>query len=192
MKEFKLKDAELIKEDGKFYITAKYDVETDADIRVVEIKKVPLPLNDIPVVMEEGAEMLFFDNEPRYALPYDIFADIGYGKIRMPAMHTAQVYTETVVSQKVQELTLEEIEKKLGFKVKVVTKKKVKAIRDKVWCDKCYFAFTRKGGTCNVGHCHECDNSNLEDCYKNKISRCKCNTIAYGEPCPYFKEQETK
>ena len=122
MRKFTLKDVELVKEDGKYYITTKYDLETDYDFREVEVRKVPLPLSHVPDVREETPTILWADNNP-IVPPSHWFADLGYGNIFMGSVYTNPFYYEKVVSQKTQELTLEEIEQKLGCKVKIVTKK---------------------------------------------------------------------
>ena len=122
MRKFTLKDAELIKEDGKYYITAKYDLETDYDIREFTVERVPLPLNNEARIDHMPDEELWFDNNPRMHIYKRTIVDLGYGKIMVP--NEGRIFIkEEIIKGKTQELTLEEIEQKLGYKVKIVTKK---------------------------------------------------------------------
>lgn len=179
MRKFELKDAELIKEDGKYYLTTKYTLETDYDIRDVTVTKVPLPLNAYPDVREETPEILWADNSP-IAPPSTWYIDLGYGHIMLPGVPES-FYTEKVIKEKVQELTLAEIEKKLGHKVKVVSEKKKMPIKCDETCSKCVYDYRR---TCmRFGECTNCP---MHD-DKSKPN-CKCNTVLRGDPCPYFEE----
>lgn len=173
-----LKDVKLVEEDGKYYLTTKYDLETDTDIREVTVDRVPLPLDYRPVISEE-CEDLWSDNRC-VAMPPTHFVSIGYGKMRIPE-RKEPFYFEKVKLEKVQELTLEEIEKRLGFKVKVVSEKKVYIKgRD---CKKCRYN-CRNCGIIKHGpkHCFTCKMRNSRDF-------CKCTDINNGEPCPYFEEE---
>lgn len=80
----------------------------------------------------------------------------------------------------VKEMTLEEIEAKLGHRVKVVSKEKKNPIKGANTCRKCkYYVFGME--RCRPGNCDTCA---LRDSY----GMCKCNNLRLGEPCPYFEE----
>ena len=54
----------------------------------------------------------------------DCTIDMGFGPCMVTKGGRANVYfTETVIEEKTHEMTLDEIEKKLGYKVKIVNKK---------------------------------------------------------------------
>lgn len=76
-----------------------------------------------------------------------------------------------------KEMTLEEIEEKLGHKVKVVTEKVV-PIKNIETCEKCkYSSITHK---CATIHCNTC---------RMYSGGCKCMSIMPGSACPYFEEE---
>lgn len=91
----------------------------------------------------------------------------------------------------IKEMTLEEVEHKLGHKVKIVgmdTKKPV-GIKGKD-CERCaYYLGNSK--------CPRAGGSDKKDCEKCKtslgLSHCPCSTMYYaldGEVCPYFEVEE--
>lgn len=86
--------------------------------------------------------------------------------------------------EEVKEMTLDEIEEKLGHRVKIVSNDKYSPkarIKTDGLCKSCKYDW------CNSG----CYNVQCGDC-KIKIGPmggCPCNTIQDGEPCPYFEEE---
>lgn len=182
MEKYTLNDVQLVKEDGKHYITTKYTLETDKDIREVTVDKVPLLLNSRPIISAESNEV-FYDNKSM-PVPPIIAVDLGYGKVYMPN-NPAQFYTEKVITEKVHELTPDEIEEKLGFKVKIVNH----PIKSCETCGRCRFGVFN--GVCGTAKCEKCDRHlsrqtpRYDDLGK---TRCECSTIKFGAPCPYFKE----
>ena len=89
--------------------------------------------------------------------------------------------------EEVKEMTLEEIEKKLGHRVKVVTNEKkapIKGSGANGCCDKCRWS---------VGHsdCRAYRRCSDGCPHRGENGKCKCLTITLGDPCPYF-EEETK
>lgn len=79
----------------------------------------------------------------------------------------------------VVEMTLEDIEKKLGHKVKIVNKEEPHIICDET-CNKCVH-----------GDKNECRNIDCASCKaKYGWDGCRCTSWKEGEPCLYFKEVE--
>lgn len=175
MRDFKLLDAELVKEDGTYYITTKYRLETDYDVREVTISKVPLPLNNYPDVQRDT---LYYNNIG----VTNVKVDLGYGRIMIPDTDDP-IYIEKVIEEKVEELTIEEIEKRIGHKIKIVNKKV--PIKNRETCDKCYWRDHLAGGHCV--DCSKCKNRNVK---RPLGERCNCFQVKEGEPCPYFKEDK--
>lgn len=81
--------------------------------------------------------------------------------------------------ENVKEMTLEEIEAKLGHRVKVVSKEKKNPIKRRELCRRCKYGTGR--GICALGSCPSCVLRDCDGC-------CKCNKIPYGDLCPYFEE----
>lgn len=92
--------------DRGYYLEATYELETDADIRVVKVHDIRLPVNHISSNIE--IEHCYPGVLPRRTI------DIGFGPLDFGH------YTEEVTKQKVKEVTMEDIEKKFGCKIKIV------------------------------------------------------------------------
>lgn len=92
--------------DGMYYLAAKYRVEEEHRIKECIFPKIILPVDEYhaPLIhlstCDDGRSI-----------------DIGFGDLPVPVPPI-----EKVIEEKVQELTIEEIEKKLGYKVKIVAK----------------------------------------------------------------------
>lgn len=90
--------------------------------------------------------------------------------------------------ENIKEMTLEEIEKQLGHKVKIVnndTPKNDYPIKSEELCKSCKY---HTGGSL-CGWCKDCEDCSV--CNSERTPRCNCSTIPTGQPCPYFLE-ETK
>lgn len=100
----------LIKEGGKYYLDCTFIAEDDGRIIKAHMPRVYLPINSIFAPADWSSEV-----------------NIGYGPtVAYPDgdenLNFIPAYTETVLEEKVQEMTLAEVEKKLGYKVKIVNK----------------------------------------------------------------------
>lgn len=88
-------------------------------------------------------------------------------------------YRPLLWKEDVVEMTLEDIEKRLGFKVKIVNKEEPHIICEET-CKKCVHA-----------SCNECGQIDCDTCKaKYGWNGCKCTDWKEGEHCPYFKEVE--
>lgn len=92
-----------------------------------------------------------------------------------------------------KEMTLEEIEKKLGHRVKVISKGKEQPIKSPYLCGKCKYGAGKSG--CRGVPCSKCElmkrvPSCGASCSCHTIQSCPCHTIQTGRPCPYFVEEE--
>lgn len=114
-----LTNLELFKENGYYYLHATYQSENDREVYELDFPKLYLGyLYDNPII--------------HYGLCTTSIAepdtvDLGFGRLiaqRKDGM--TGFYTRKTIKEKTHEMTLEEIEKKLGYKVKIVTKEKKK------------------------------------------------------------------
>lgn len=112
----KLTKLELYKEDDQYFLKAEYEEITKTQKKRITIPKIVLPLYDRPII---GS-----------ASPFDhtIGVDIGFGALPfgIDLIHddpNTVYYDEEVIEEYPQKMTLEEIEKKLGYKVEIVSKK---------------------------------------------------------------------
>lgn len=117
----KLKDLELLwdPDHKEYYLRAKYEVEDDHSVREVIIPHITLPVRS--------------HSTPDFGLYYgNKLVNIGFGEmvmrpcdIEIPGHDTIKdaCYVEHTIKEKPQEMTIEEIEKKLGYKIKIVGEK---------------------------------------------------------------------
>jgi hypothetical protein len=178
-KNCKLANVELVKEGKCYYLTPTYRIEDDSKIVEETLYKIPLPLNNFSIITRE------YDDSGCHV-------DIGYGPIYIPSSRGDILSSSKVLEEKVQELTVEEIEKRLGYKVKIVDNQKIKEVPKKSIIDVC-----RK---CRFYHSHECANHpGCVDCPNRRSDAtdsilkfvgndCRCATVRSGQPCPYFEE----
>lgn len=90
-----------------FYLSAEYTYDDEYSTRKLSIPKIRL-INCF--------------QEPCFRLEGDAtYVDAGFGECRVEPDSTGKCYTMTTLKEKPQEMTLSEIEKKLGYKVKIVS-----------------------------------------------------------------------
>ena len=160
--ECKLKDLNLYKKDGKYYLSATYLVETPNAIEELYFPKLELPVTQNGVMVEHpGNEATVY---------------LGFGGLKAEKDENGVRYGRITIKEKIHEMTLEEIEKKLGYKVKVVSEKKEGAVKGRD-CDKCKFGYHND---CRFTVCKKCPN--------RVRGKCNCDRITTDQECPYFKE----
>lgn len=95
------------------YLSAKYRIEDNSSIRELNIPKIRLKINHgfVEIKHEDGSCFTPRINMGFGDLPLDHYRD-----------QVGVYFTEKVLEEKVHEMTVDEIEKKLGYKVKIVSK----------------------------------------------------------------------
>lgn len=110
-----LKDVKLVKNSYGYCLDMTYRVEDEAEIREFNIPCLRLPIfKDRFLIRNEWGDCF-----NRYT------ADVGFGEARMlggDGCECNPCYTMKTIETKTKEMTLDEIEKKLGHKVKIVNK----------------------------------------------------------------------
>lgn len=105
---FTLKKVDVVKDGHKYYLDFVYEAENDYSIREIQLKKVRLPIDTF--------------NAPSLRADLHIHGNAEYflkfGSIDLPVEGGV---IEKVIKEKTHEMTLEEIEKKLGYKIKIVS-----------------------------------------------------------------------
>ena len=110
----KLTELTLHKDSEGYYLSAKYLVEDKHSIRELDLPKIRLKVTPGHVAIQRL-------NDGPYCGHME--ADIGFGYLPLaPTGRNNAYFTETVLEEKTHKMTLEEIEKKLGYKVKIVTR----------------------------------------------------------------------
>ena len=101
---------------GGYFLSAKYMVEDKHSVRELHIPRIQLPISPSRVIIDtnigDGAML-------------EHHIDMGFG--RLPLQETYRggrhvLYTEKILEEKCTEMTLDEIENALGYKVKIVNK----------------------------------------------------------------------
>lgn len=130
IKNVKLLDKEVIEENGQLYLSLKYLYEAMDGIHELHIPRVALNIltKEIPDYRREN-NMFYGTDESYICVPghnYDLnpaTLDVinKFGEI--VTIQKAK-YVEVLVKENQVEMTIEEIEKKLGHKIKIVSKDK--------------------------------------------------------------------
>ena len=108
-----VKNAKLRQDMYGYSLDMTFTVETPEAISELHIPRLMLPISnkDITIAMERP----YYDSEI-------CTVDIGFGPCRVLIAEDGQYYTIKQIKEKTKEMTLAEIEKKLGHKVKIVNK----------------------------------------------------------------------
>jgi hypothetical protein len=102
-----LSNLKVHKDEKGFYLSAEYTYDDKYSTRKLSIPKIRL--NDVL-------------QEPCFHATSDVtYIDIGFGECRLEPDSNGRCYTMTTLKEKPQEITLSEIEKRLGYKVKIVS-----------------------------------------------------------------------
>ena len=120
-----LKDIQLFEEGGQYYLKLKYTVEDDARITEVEIPKAKIPFNKYGEPVFNSCAVLGGRGVDRMA---ECTLSTGYNcEMELCSGETTEAnhvfYTVKTISEKRKEMTISEIEKKLGHKIKIVSEK---------------------------------------------------------------------
>lgn len=118
MRDYELVDLQLHKEEltkgaVSYYLSAVYRYEDNSGIYEVTIPKIQLPIHEQPCVKRELTG---------YHYVYQTI-NIGFGDMVMLNDESGNACYKKCIKEKIHDMTLEEIEKKLGYKVRVVSEK---------------------------------------------------------------------
>lgn len=118
MEKSKLYHLELHKDKVGYYLSATYTKEDDHRISEVYLPKIRMALHQAPAV-------IVCTEEKPYSMGHITrqYVDIGFGKVLLEEGKDGYAYIERVIEEKTTEMTLAEVEKKLGYKVKIVSEK---------------------------------------------------------------------
>lgn len=108
----RLTDLKLGKDNEGYFLTAKYLSEDNHRVTEITIPKIRLPLRNYP---STECEIGVCGTHHR--------VDLGFGMLPMCLDDKLGYFIEKVIEEKVTEMTLAEVEKKLGYKVKIVSEK---------------------------------------------------------------------
>lgn len=112
-KKITIKNAKLRKDMYGYSLDMTYTIETPEEISELHIPRVMLPMSNKNIEIE--TESTCFGDSI-------CTADIGFGSCRVLNNGEGRYFTIKTIETKTKEMTLEEIEKKLGHKVKIVNK----------------------------------------------------------------------
>lgn len=110
---------ELYEEDGKYYLRLDFDYENSFGIFKGHVEKINFDLRlkevkqDITPYSSKATVTLY---KPLGTYGEEVSFDVSKTPI-------GELFNITLVKEKVQEVTMEEIEKKFGHKIKIVSKK---------------------------------------------------------------------
>jgi hypothetical protein len=105
-----LKDLQLYKEKNKYYFSALLDFEDKKGFYEISIPRIRLPISlDCAI---DYTSSIYGENL--------VEVDLGFGKLYAePFGDKNSLFTVTCLEEKVHEMTLAEIEKELGYRIKI-------------------------------------------------------------------------
>lgn len=130
-KTHKLTNIELVEDDGQYYLSVEYLIEDANRIEKLTIPRVEIPFNSkiMPELIEEYEDSPFITpmfDERMFPPRVHRCIKTGYGNTMKIAKLDGISYTVETIKEKEHEMTIEEIEKKLGYKIKIVSGDKKK------------------------------------------------------------------
>lgn len=123
MTKSKLKDLELLwdPDHKEYFLRAKYETEDEHRVTEHIIPHIVLPVTDSFEVVADTFSTW---------VKGDFTCNIGFGELQLREAYvyipsdsnpvSKACYASRVIEEKTQEMTIEEIEKKLGYKIKIV------------------------------------------------------------------------
>lgn len=119
-----LVSAELYKENDLYFLRLKYIIENDDEIIELEIPRARICLNNVPII--NGYDI---DNSYSAYLGRHYELVLGNNMYSLyPGTNSERVnnvyYTEKRSPKKSKKMTIEEIERKLGYKIAIVSEEK--------------------------------------------------------------------
>ena len=125
-----LDKAELFEENGQYYISAKYTVETDDLIKEVYVPKIKIPfMNSVSHGFDINFDHCWPDPVSIYPGPRsNAYINTGLGDLKLEygnidGSSGNYYFMEKIIEHKKRDMTVEEIEKKLGYKIRIVSEK---------------------------------------------------------------------
>lgn len=119
MKTSQLTNIELIKENGAYYLSLEYLLEDENRIEKLIVPRAKIPIdNGFCPILDHSTPTL-----SNYYCGGNTYLESGYEGVRfeLKAGPDARLFTFETIKEKEHEMTIEEIEKKLGYKVKIVS-----------------------------------------------------------------------
>lgn len=78
---------------------------------------------DIPIYFEDSPKFVSYVRRDSMFRGCDYEINLGFGDLKGFAYDRDKLVTEILIKERAEEMTIEEIERKLGYKVKIVNKK---------------------------------------------------------------------
>lgn len=116
MQRSELTKLKLYQEDGCYYLRAEYEVEDDHRLQKYTIPKISLPIRGDLVINDD-----VLDYYP--IARYHSTINLGFAELEILKGGDGYYYKCEILKEYPQKMTLEEIEKKLGYKVELVSGK---------------------------------------------------------------------
>lgn len=111
----KLKDLQLYKElNDKYYLSAVFEQEDETGFYEISVPKIDLEIDASGCYIKEDKQYVVGQ------LFHTVTVDFGGIELNArPSWEDKSFYNKKLISEKIHEMTLEEIEKELGYKIKL-------------------------------------------------------------------------
>ena len=95
----------------RWFLSVDYEVTNKYRTKLVTIPKIYLPIGMMPAFTINST--MYGNNESTI--------DLGFGKLEVWPDKNKHLFTEQIIEERAEEVTMEDIEKKFGHKVKIVS-----------------------------------------------------------------------
>jgi hypothetical protein len=100
---------------GEYSLDLTYVLDSPTMTQELHIPRIAIPLNPNNIKIKADCDCVV-------GAPVRYYADLGFGEMKLLPDKNGAAFTITTIEEKPKEMTLDEIEKKLGYKVKIVSK----------------------------------------------------------------------
>lgn len=108
-----IKDVKLVQEGDAYYLNLTYECEDEKAVSVLNIPRVELPCLNNPLI-----NVVSYDDEMHATIGFNCGTSLQIRKDQNGAL-----LSKVVIEEKTHKMTVAEIEKKLGYKIEIVSDK---------------------------------------------------------------------
>lgn len=122
--EVKMTKAEVVGfEDNRVFIHLQYTVKDDCEKKIVDFPKVGLPICTSRICLEEPPSPFTFEEPTYFAIK------MYFDEAMLFPDDIGTKWSETILETYEKEMTLEEIEMKLGYPIKIIKERRNKDVK---------------------------------------------------------------
>lgn len=124
MEKSEIKNIRLYEENGRYYLSLNYIYEDDNSIKEFEIPKVKLPFSKNSFLNIKSDYYDSYGRVDHYLIVNNANFELCRAECSMEGVFGEHEFVFKTIEKKATEMTISEIEKRLGYKIKIVSEDK--------------------------------------------------------------------